>query len=69
MQSEEEIMLNQTPKPKYLDTWVKYLKADLGYVCVCVCVQLLQLTTTQAPKTDLKAYRCPNSIIPSFLPY
>lgn len=36
MQS-EEMMLNQTPKPKYLGNWVKYFELHLLCVCLCVC--------------------------------
>lgn len=49
MHSEEEMILNQTPKP---NGWVTQLNI-LKLICVCVCVQFL--VTTTASKTDLKA--------------
>ena len=63
MHSEEEMILNQTPKP---NSWVTQLNI-LKLICVCVCVQFL--VTTTASKTVLQnSSDSSNSIIP-FLPF
>lgn len=71
MQSEEEMMLKQTPNPKYLGNQVKYFKADLCVsVSVCLCLLIIIFNYYRSTPNWLesclsKLFKFNNSIISS----